>query len=225
LQGRAARLLDLAQIPELYRKASFDNFIVPGVENIIARRELTTVLLAVKQFVRDFPNEKRPGLMLIGETGAGKTHLAVAALREIIGRGFQGLFCNYVTLLHSIREGYDEISNISDKAAYSTALNAEVLLIDDLGAHRVTAWVEDTINTLLTFRCDKRMPVIVTTNMPDPAARSVMIETSEIGNKKEYRRTLAEAIGERARSRLFEMCTVLRMPLTEDYRVQKGKLF
>jgi DNA replication protein DnaC len=52
-----------------------------------------------------------------------------------------------------------------------------------------------------------------------------MIETSEIGNKKEYRRTLAEAIGERARSRLFEMCTVLRMPLTEDYRVQKGKLF
>jgi len=220
VDARAGR----SQIPPLYEKASFDNFIVPGPENPTARRELTTVLLAVKQFVRDFPSKNRPGLMLIGETGAGKTHLAVAALHEIIAKGFQGLFCNYVTLLQSIREGYDEISNISDKGAYKTALEAPVLLIDDLGAHRVTAWVEDTINTLLTHRCDKKMPVIVTTNMPDVAAKSVMTQKSGL-DKPEHRRTLSDAIGERARSRLFEMCTVLRMPLVEDYRVQKGKLF
>ena len=53
-QGRAARLLDQSQIPPLYQNASFDNFVVPGVEHPTARRELTTVLLAVKNFVRDF---------------------------------------------------------------------------------------------------------------------------------------------------------------------------
>src|ERR1017187_10671218 len=137
-QGRAARLEDRSQIPSLYRNSSFDNFIVPGNENPPARRELTTVLLAVKQFVRDFPNEKRPGLLLIGETGCGKTHLAVAALREIMAKGFEGLFCNYQTLLNEIKSGYDPTSNTSSREAYETALDTEVLLLDDLGAHRTT---------------------------------------------------------------------------------------
>src|SRR5580704_14970361 len=145
-QGRAARLEDQSQLPSLYRNASFDNFVVPGNENPTARRELTTVLLAVKQFVRDFPNEKRPGLLLIGETGCGKTHLAVAALREIISKGFEGLFVNYQELLNNIRAGYDAASNSANREAYQTALDSEVLLLDDLGAHRTTDWVEDTIN-------------------------------------------------------------------------------
>jgi DNA replication protein DnaC len=223
-QGRASRLEDRSHIPVLYRKASFDNFVVPGNENPTARRELTTVLLAVKQFVRDFPNDKRPGLLLIGETGCGKTHLAVAALREIMAKGFEGLFCNYQELLNDIKAGYDPASNSSSREAYVTALDAEVLLLDDLGANRTTDWVEDTINSIVTYRCDNRRALLATTNMPDPDAGSVTIQRSGL-DKPEYRRTLAEQIGARARSRLFEMCTVIRMPLIEDYRVRKGKQF
>jgi len=190
----------------------------------MARRELTTVLLAVKQFVRDFPSEKRPGLLLIGETGCGKTHLAVAALREIIGKGFEGLFCNYQELLNDIKAGYDPTSNTSSREAYEKALDAEVLLLDDLGANRTTDWVEDTVNSIVTYRCDNRKPLLATTNMPDPDAGSAVIQRSAL-DRPEYRRTLAEQIGARARSRLFEMCTVVRMPLIEDYRVRKGKQF
>ena len=221
-QGRASRLAGKSQIPLLYQNASFDNFSVPN-DNPVARRELTTVLLAIKQFVRDFPNEKRPGLLLIGETGCGKTHLAVAALREIIAKGFEGLFCNYQTLLADIKSGYDPSSNTSSREAYRTALDAGVLLLDDLGAHRTTDWVEDTINSIITYRCDSRLPLLATTNMPDPDAGSATTQVS--GDRREYRRTLAEQIGARARSRLFEMCTVIRMPLIEDYRVRKGKQF
>jgi DNA replication protein DnaC len=223
-EGRAERLEGNSQIPTLYRNASFDNFQVPGNENPTARRELTTVLLAVKQFVRDFPNEKRPGLLLIGETGCGKTHLAVAALREIMAKGFEGLFCNYQTLLNSIKAGYDPASNSSNREAYQAALDSEVLLLDDLGAHRITDWVEDTVNSIVTYRCDGRKALIATTNMPDPDAGSITIQRSGL-DKPEYRRTLAEQVGARARSRLFEMCTVVRMPLIEDYRVRKGKQF
>src|SRR5579872_3049534 len=83
---RTEHLEERAQIPPLYRNASIDpaagNFVVPGSENPIARRELNNVLLTVRNFVRDFPTARPPGLLLIGETGTGKTHLAVAALRE-----------------------------------------------------------------------------------------------------------------------------------------------
>ena len=56
------------------------------------------------------------------------------------------------------------------------ALDAEVLLLDDLGAHRVTDWVEDTVTSIITYRCNNRKPLIATTNLPDPDAGSNVIQ-------------------------------------------------
>jgi DNA replication protein DnaC len=223
-QGRSERMEERAQIPPLYRHTSFENFVVPGPDNPIGRRELTTILLAVKNFVRYFPNDSRPGLLLLGEPGTGKTHLAVAALRQILGKGFECLFWDYQTLLNSIKSGYDQASNSSNREAYRAALDTEVLLLDDLGAHRVTDWVEDTITSIVTYRCNNRKPLIATTNLPDGDAGSSFMEKTLLG-KPEYRQTLGERVGARARSRLFEMCTVIRMPRVEDYRVQKARKF
>ncbi|HWC95698.1 MAG TPA: ATP-binding protein [Candidatus Sulfopaludibacter sp.] len=222
--GRAQRMEDRAQIPPLYRNTSFDNFSIPGPENPIARRDLTNILLAVKNYVRDFPNEGRPGLLLIGEPGTGKTHLAVAALRKILEKGFECLFCDYQTLLNNIKSGYDPSSDTSNREAYRAALDAEVLLLDDLGAHRVTKWVEDTITSIITYRCNNRRALIATTNLPDAEAGSAITQKSAIGGV-EYRETLGERVGARGRSRLFEMCTVIRMPLVEDYRIRKARTF
>jgi DNA replication protein DnaC len=223
-EDREERLLANSRIPPLYLGKSFDNFRVPGTEHPVERGQLTTVLLAVKGFVHDFPNEKRPGLLLMGDVGTGKTHLAVAALRQIIEKGHQGLFYSYQNLLNSIVKGFNPASGSSDRDAYQSALDAEVLLLDDLAANRAQDWVEDTVNSIITYRCDHRKALIATTNAPDKEAGKLSGTKNVLGNI-EYARTLEDYIGSRARSRLFEMCTVVRMPAVRDYRVANWKIF
>lgn len=212
--ARSERLERDSGIPPLYRSASFDNFRLPD-DNPTHRRELSTVMLLVKSFVRDFPNEKRPGLLLTGEPGTGKTHLAVAALRILISKGFEGLFFDYQNLLDRISAGFNPNSGSSDREAYRFAMETEILLLDDLGAHRVLGWVEDTVTSIITHRCNNRKALIATTNLLDPDAGKRM---------NDPRPTIAERIGARARSRLFEMCTVVRMPLVDDYRLPKVRI-
>lgn len=219
--GRSQRIENAAGIPPLYRNASTENFVLPS-DNPIARNALGSVLLQVRAFVREFPVTDKPGLLFVGDPGTGKTHLAAAVLRALISRGYDGLFYDYQRLLEQIRSGYDKNSESVDREALRNALDSEILLLDDLGAHRVTDWVEDTVTSIITHRCNNRKPLIATTNLPDPDVGSALQE-KQLGSPSGYttRITLAERIGMRARSRLFEMCKIIKMPSVEDYRIRK----
>jgi DNA replication protein DnaC len=217
---RAAQLESRAGIPPLYAKASFENFSLRP-DNPVEYQAMLSTFLAVRGYAREFPDAaKAPGLLLTGYPGSGKTHLAVAAFRAVLAKGFQGLFFDYQNLLDRIRSGYDATSNSSDKEAYRIAMDVDVLLLDDLGAHRVTDWVMDTVTSIITTRCNQRKPIIVTTNLIDEGFGDVTYRRAGESNV-DRRLTLEERIGERARSRLFEMCRVVKMPLVEDYRMRK----
>jgi len=215
--GREQRLEARANIPPLYERASLDTFRLPS-DNPVARTQLAGVVLTVRGYLREFPNVPKPGLLFIGAPGTGKTHLAIAALRGLIAKGHEGLFYDFQALLNHIRSGYDQASGTMDREAYRSALEAEILVLDDLGAHRITDWVEDTVTSIVTHRCNHRRATIVTTNLRDPEAGNK--RRSGLQDDLHSKYFLEERIGMRARSRLFEMCKLIVMPDIEDYRLK-----
>ena len=94
--------------------------------------------------------------------------------------------------------------------AYDEIAETEILLLDDVGSNRVTDWVQDTITDLISQRYDNARATIVTTNYPI------------VPDKDSPFPALADRIGERAASRLREMCRPLAMPALEDYRGKKN---
>jgi DNA replication protein DnaC len=219
-EARAGALQENSGIPPNYVRATLDNFQLPE-GNPNAAAGLSVARGKVRNFVHEFPCGEKPGLLLTGHTGTGKTHLAVGALKAVIDKGHQGIFFDYQNLLDRIRSSYDKTSGSSDREAYRSALEAEVLLLDDLGSHRVTEWVEDTVTSIVTYRCNHRKPLIVTTNLDPDYVAPVAYTTS--GGTDVHKKSLGEVIGERALSRLFEMCRVVRMPSVEDYRVKHAR--
>lgn len=200
--NRAGELEARAQIPKNYQQDSFDNFFA-------AERSLKTAMFEVKGYADNFPLfTQKNGLLLTGPPGVGKTHLAVAALRTILAKGLEGVFFDYQKLLEQIYASYSEATGGSSREAYRTALETEVLLLDDLGAHSINNWVEDTVSAIITYRCNNQKPLIATTNLSD----------ENLGGST-AKATLTERIGERARSRLFEMCRVINMWGVTDYRI------
>jgi len=212
-QGRVERLESRAGIPLLYQNASRENF------KHLDHQALKFALNKVRMYINQYPALPRPGLLFLGPPGTGKTHLAIAALRGLIARGFQGIFYDFQALLNMIHRGYDKASGSSEREAYQSALDAEVLLLDDLGAHRINDWVEDTVTSIVTHRCNSRKATIVTSNLRDQDAGDQ--RGAGLQEDLHSRYFLDERIGMRARSRLFEMCELIQMRDVEDYRLRK----
>src|SRR5580698_2027416 len=99
MDDRASRIFTRARIPERYRHCDFDNFdkdleyeIGTPAEVAAWNRSLEQARLVVQGFTRDYPAAAEHGLLLMGSCGVGKTHLAVAALQELMRRGHSCLF-------------------------------------------------------------------------------------------------------------------------------------
>ena len=221
---RARRVLDQARIPRRYEHCTLDSF-EPSYGGSGSNRSLVRGLMAARKFVESYPVETDgTGLLLTGSIGVGKTHLAVGILQALITeRGASGLFYDYRELLKQVQNSYNPRVAATELEILAPVFDAEVLVLDEIGASKPTDWVWDTVAHILNTRYNDRRTTIITTNYANlPPLGMVAGEGAAVQARTAMRdETLGDRIGERMRSRLQEMCVLVEMQ-GEDFR-QKVK--
>jgi DNA replication protein DnaC len=221
---RASRMMARARIPKRYEHCDFDNYetdVYDVRESAAWNRSLEQAKLVTEAFARDYPVGSDTGLLLMGPCGAGKTHLAVSALRQIVLRGHTGLFYDYRELLKEIQGSYNAENQTTELGILEPVLTADVLLLDDLGASKPSPWALETVGHVLNSRYNERRITLLTTNYLDtapvtPAPPAARLPSGQaVSPARED--LLEERLGKRIRSRLYEMCRTIELS-APDYR-------
>ncbi len=191
--------LAAAGIPERYRENTFDNFWDNSAHLAAAKRR-------AKEFVDEYPVVPA-GLLFLGPAGRGKTHLACAILSDLVSqKGARGLYVDFSDLLLRIQTSFRPDADSSKESVLTPYTDAEVLVLDELGASKPHAWVLDVLYNLLNTRYNRKRLTIATSNFED--------EADGVSGERDR---LEDRIGYRVRSRLYEMCEVVTLR-GEDFR-------
>lgn len=168
---------------------------------VVPRENMTKIVAYCEKYAHTF-SKSSSSILMLGPTGLGKTHLSLAIAKEVILKGYQVLYCTAQDILRTIeREHFSK--EISDDETLKTVLDADLLLLDDLGAEYQTSFNTATVYNIINTRLNFGRPTIISSNL-----------TSQ---------ELEERYTERVVSRLLTQYTYLRF-VGEDVRQLKRKM-
>lgn len=203
-QNSQQKLVAAARIPRRYEHCSLQNFY-----NVKGNSYIWRAFGEAQRLIKDYYPGMDRGLLFMGPVGVGKTHLSVAILQGLMEKGVPSMFCEFGSLLKQIQDSYNPVSKSSEMKVLEPIYQAEVLVLDELGASKPTDWVRDTMMQIINTRYNDKKLTVFTTNFLD-AHRTPGDELLE------------DRIGVRLRSRLYEMCKTVAIE-GEDYRKRFDK--
>lgn len=123
------------------------------------------VIKYIAKFIKEYDKNKNiKGLYLCGNFGSGKTYLISAMFNELAKKGIDSAIVFYPEYLRKLKSTFnsnDEYNNLFNKIK-----DAEILLIDDIGAENLTAWARDEVLcTILQHRMENHLVTFFTSNL------------------------------------------------------------
>ena len=155
-----ARELSLGQIPPaMLQRMTFESFDARG-NNPSANQRAS--LEAAHKAAKNFAADPDGWLTFFGDTGVGKTHLAVAIAVEQIKAGRPAFFAFVPELLEHLRDRYSPESTLSYDRLFEQVKNIPLLILDDFGKERSTPWAVEKLYQIIVHRHNSRLPTVIT---------------------------------------------------------------
>ncbi len=151
-------------------KCTFEKFslsyypdVVDQVLGVSQREQMTKIFNYCRDYANHF-SKKAQGIVMYGGTGLGKTHLSLAIANVVIERGYDVYYGSIQSIMEKLeREHFGRRS--SDESEKDAIINADLLIIDDLGVEFTTQFTTAALHDILNSRMLKGLPTIISTNL------------------------------------------------------------
>jgi len=159
---RLANKLGAALIPSRFRDRSFEGYIATEPKQIKA-------LTVCREYAENFAEHFKAGrcLLLLGNVGTGKTHLAAAIANHIMQTtNATAVYRTVGGILQHIKGSYDRESEYSEADAFAAYTKPSLLIIDEVGATKPTEFELATLFNIINGRYEEQLPTVVISNLP-----------------------------------------------------------
>ena len=161
--------------PKLLNNMTFEKFNIKG--NFATKQQKYTIESAYKA-CEIYAENPEGWLTLYGETGVGKTHLAISIANRRIELGDSPFFTFVPELLDYLRQAFDPKSEINYEDRFDSVKTTQLLILDDLGKERSSQWAVEKLYQIIVYRHNAQLPTIITSmlefeNILDPITSRV----------------------------------------------------
>ena len=155
-QQAIAKRINLVSLPQSYRKITFADIALDDVARVDTFESLV-------DFVANYPSPDQKGLYIYGDMGVGKSFMLAAMAHELSEtKNVATTIIHYPSFTIDVKNG---IKDGSVKEQIDAVKQAEVLVLDDIGAEQFSSWIrDDVLQVILQHRMIEELPTFFTSN-------------------------------------------------------------
>lgn len=150
--------------------SSFNNFDLNYYDNNIIEKygispkfHMEKILNFCKSYSDKFNDLTSQNILMLGQTGLGKTHLSLSIANEVLNKGFNVIYSSVGDIFRKIEKEHFN-KNINNDDTVNNILNVDLLILDDLGSEFESQFYVSVLYNIINSRLNCNKPTIITTN-------------------------------------------------------------
>jgi len=160
---RRRNVLVRSGIPPTFLDSTFENYVV----NDLSRKNLNYVRAYAKGFNLALARRPSTGLVLLGASGTGKTHLACALIRQLRDDGYTARYVRIPDLLIKLNEATFGRAEMPASRIIDALSKNHLLVMDEYGAHTLKDESYQALFSIIEARYQKNLPTMLITNLTE----------------------------------------------------------
>lgn len=159
-RNRINELFGRAEIPDRFRDRGFGNYAALTDDQMENKR-------VCEAYAVEFDAVRAEGrcLVLTGNPGTGKTHLAIAIARYVMRSGRDALYARAYEAIQAVKETYSKDAKRTEREVIAEFVRPDLLVLDEIGVQFGTDAEKVILYAIINGRYDRGLPTVIVSNL------------------------------------------------------------